>query len=183
MHKNVGRTDAMIRMTGGLLGLAYGIGRMNRRPNNAPWLLMAFSAMKVAEGATRFCPMYAAMGINTAKGKGMPGMMDMLKKKGVQMAVSQFTRSMNFTSSTSSGNKQGEQSTAQSTPQQQQQQESTNQVQAASQNQSSQEDQTAGNTTEGLTPEDQLIEQAAREFISYRSQEKNDSSTRYPTYS
>lgn len=179
MHKNVGRTDAMIRITGGLLGLAYGIGRMNRRPYNTPWLLMAFSAMKVAEGATRFCPMYAAMGINTKKGNGMQGMMDQLKKKGVQMAVNQFTRSMNIAPIKDSNNSQDDASNTPSTTNK------TNiQYSASPQSSTNQEKQPINNLQNTkLTSEDQLLEKAAREFISFRSQENNNSSTTsYPTY-
>lgn len=102
MQKNVGTTDAIIRMTGGLLGLAYGIGKMSRRPHNAPWLLMAFSAMKVAEGATRFCPMYKALGINTIKANGMSGMMDQMKQKGIQTVMNQVTGATSGASSHSS---------------------------------------------------------------------------------
>jgi len=65
MRKNVGTIDATIRITAGLLGLAYGIERMTRKPYRAPWFLMAMSAMKVAEGITRFCPMLYAAGTNT----------------------------------------------------------------------------------------------------------------------
>ncbi|MGW9129028.1 YgaP family membrane protein, partial [Paenibacillus chitinolyticus] len=100
MHKNVGTTDAMIRITGGLLGLAYGVGKMSRRPYNTPWLLLAFSAMKVAEGVTRVCPMYSAMGVNTVKANGMQNIMDKAKQKGIQAVMNQVTRSMSMTGST-----------------------------------------------------------------------------------
>ncbi len=177
MHKNVGRTDAMIRITGGLLGLAYGIGRMSRRPNNTPWLLMAFSAMKVAEGATRFCPMYAAMGINTTKGNGMQGMMDQLKKKGVQMAVNRFTRSMNIAPIKGSNTGQDDASNTPATTNK-----ANIQYSASPQLSANHEKQpTANQQNARLTPEDQLLEKAAREIISFRSQE-NNSSNRYPTY-
>lgn len=96
MQKNVGRTDAMIRITGGLLGLAYGIGKMSRRPYNTPWLLMGLSAMKVAEGATRFCPMYAALGINSRKQNGMQTIMDKAKGKGMLTMMKQVTGAMGF---------------------------------------------------------------------------------------
>ena len=86
MRKNVGTTDAMIRITGGLLGLAYGVGVMGRRPYRTPWLLMSLSAMKVAEGVTRFCPMYAAMGIDS---KGNTNMMDKIKNAGMQTVMNQ----------------------------------------------------------------------------------------------
>ncbi|OUQ90004.1 hypothetical protein B5G50_02260 [Brevibacillus brevis] len=178
MHKNVGRTDAMIRITGGLLGLAYGIGKMSRRPSKTPWLLMAFSAMKVAEGATRFCPMYAAMGINTKKGNGMQGMMDQLKKKGVQMAVNQFTRSMNIAPIKDSNSSQDDESNTPATTNKANIQYSTSPQLSKNQEKHSINNQQNTN----LTPEDQLLEKAAREIISFRSQENNNSSTRYPTY-
>ncbi len=70
MRKNVGTIDATIRITMGLLGLAYGIGKMSQRRGRTPWFLMAMSAMKVAEGTTRYCPMLGAFGLNTRKGMG-----------------------------------------------------------------------------------------------------------------
>ncbi len=67
MRKNVGTLDATLRLTLGLLGLAYSVGRMSRRPYRTPWILMFLSGMKVAEGITRFCPMLYSMGISTKK--------------------------------------------------------------------------------------------------------------------
>lgn len=64
MRKNVGTIDATIRITLGLIGLAYGIGKMSRR-GRTPWMLLGLSAMKVAEGVTRYCPMSDLIGINT----------------------------------------------------------------------------------------------------------------------
>ncbi|MGM0712582.1 YgaP family membrane protein [Brevibacillus parabrevis] len=179
MQKNVGTTDAIIRMTGGLLGLAYGIGKMSRRPHNAPWLLMAFSAMKVAEGATRFCPMYKALGINTIKANGMSGMMDQMKQKGIQTVMNQVTGATSGASSHSSQEQKHEKASASANSQTH-----TDKPQAASTQSTTAESRIQDDAPKGeLTPEDQLMEQAAREFISYRSQEKDDSSTRYPTYS
>ncbi|MEK3741739.1 DUF2892 domain-containing protein [Brevibacillus sp. FSL K6-0770] len=179
MQKNVGTTDAIIRMTGGLLGLAYGIGKMSRRPHNAPWLLMAFSAMKVAEGATRFCPMYKALGINTIKANGMSGMMDQMKQKGIQTVMNQVTGAISGASSHSSQEQKHEKASASANSQTH-----TDKPQAASTQSTKAESKAQDDAPKGeLTPEDQLMEQAAREFISYRSQEKDDSSTRYPTYS
>lgn len=74
MRKNVGTLDAMLRITFGLLGLSYGIGRMARRPSRTPWFLMSMSAMKVAEGVTRFCPMLAMFGRDTKKGMNLAGL-------------------------------------------------------------------------------------------------------------
>ena len=68
MRKNVGTVDAYIRLTLGILGLAFSTARMVRRPYRTPWLLLFASAMKVAEGVTRFCPMLYATGISTRKG-------------------------------------------------------------------------------------------------------------------
>lgn len=64
MRKNVGTIDATIRITLGLIGLAYGIGKMSRR-GRTPWMLLGLSAMKVAEGVTRYCPTLNMIGINT----------------------------------------------------------------------------------------------------------------------
>ncbi|MFM1654328.1 DUF2892 domain-containing protein [Brevibacillus sp. B_LB10_24] len=71
MQKNVGTLDAYLRIMFGILGLAYGVGRMARRPHRTPWILMMLSAMKVAEGVTRYCPMLKAMGINTRQMRQM----------------------------------------------------------------------------------------------------------------
>jgi len=71
MRKNVGTLDAAIRITVGLLGLAAAIGRMSRRPYRTPWMLMFLSAMKVAEGITRFCPMLYSMGLSTRDREGL----------------------------------------------------------------------------------------------------------------
>jgi Protein of unknown function (DUF2892) len=87
MRKNVGTTDAMIRITAGLLGLAYGVGSMSRRPYRTPWILMSLSAMKIAEGVTRFCPMYASMGINSTGNKCDSNVMDKIKNVGVQAVM------------------------------------------------------------------------------------------------
>lgn len=72
-RKNVGALDAYLRITAGFLGLTYGISRIARRPHRAPWLLMTMSAMNVASGVTRFCPINYAMGINTGDIRFKPG--------------------------------------------------------------------------------------------------------------
>lgn len=178
MQRNVGTTDAIIRITGGLLGLAYGIGKMSRRPHNAPWLLMAFSAMKVAEGATRFCPMYKALGINTIKAKGMSGMMDQMKQKGIQTVMNQVTGAIS--GSSAKGKEHNKQESSAMNTAAADTQTAKSQAAAANTNTATQQNKPEKGK---LSAEDQLIEQAAREFISYRSQEKDDSSTHYPTYS
>lgn len=61
MQKNVGDTDAYLRLTCGLTML--GIGVMDRSR-----LLIALGAMKVAEGITRWCPLLQALGKNTLHG-------------------------------------------------------------------------------------------------------------------
>lgn len=69
MKKNVGTSDAFIRITLGLIGLSYSIVRMVRCPyRNSSLLIGVLSAMKVAEGLTRFCPLFAMFGMNTANG-------------------------------------------------------------------------------------------------------------------
>lgn len=66
MKKNVGRMDAYARIACGVFGVAWGTARMVRKPRQAgPVMVTMMSAIKVAEGITRFCPMLYAMGIDT----------------------------------------------------------------------------------------------------------------------
>ncbi|MFD2368568.1 DUF2892 domain-containing protein [Brevibacillus sp. GCM10020057] len=182
MQKNVGTTDALIRITGGLLGLAYGIGRMSRRPYKAPWLLMAFSAMKVAEGVTRQCLMYRALGINTyapRAEKGMPNLLAQAKNKGFQMVMSQVARTMNA--------RKNEETTP------------SPQNHAAGEKQEHRQE-GSKSKERNLSPEDQLLEKTAQEFVTAQSKGKEKKSAasgsektgsepyshdehRYPTYS
>ncbi|QRG68238.1 YgaP family membrane protein [Brevibacillus choshinensis] len=152
MHKNVGTTDAIIRITGGLVGLAYGIGKMSRRPYNAPWLLMALSAMKVAEGVTRHCPMYRAMGINTRSEKGMQNIWDQAKGKGVQMVMKQVTNKMNSRKNEETQTNSSTQQMQQSTP-------------------SVKQEGSYRSKSHRLSAEDELLEKAARDFVTLRSED------------
>ncbi|MGD8191807.1 YgaP family membrane protein [Brevibacillus ginsengisoli] len=92
MQKNVGTIDASIRITLGLLGLAYGIGKMSRRPHRTPWLLMTMSAMKVAEGVTGFCPMLYGMGVETRTEQGMEKAKKKLSRIGDNFMASQLAQ-------------------------------------------------------------------------------------------
>ncbi len=66
MKKNVGTFDATMRIMWGLLGLSWGISRMVRYPSRTtPFLVSIISAMKVAEGVTRWCPMLQMFGLTT----------------------------------------------------------------------------------------------------------------------
>lgn len=66
LQKNVGTFDAIMRITLGLVGLAWSTSRMTKRPyRSLPFWIAILSAMKVAEGITRFCPMLALFGIST----------------------------------------------------------------------------------------------------------------------
>lgn len=66
MKKNVGKIDAIMRITCGLTGLAWATSRMVRRPySSMPMILAVLSGMKVAEGITRYCPMLGLFGVNT----------------------------------------------------------------------------------------------------------------------
>jgi Protein of unknown function (DUF2892) len=57
MQKNVSPWDAILRITFGLVGLAWSTSTMIRHPlRGFPWLVAILSAMKVAEGVTRYCP-------------------------------------------------------------------------------------------------------------------------------
>ncbi|GED68119.1 hypothetical protein BRE01_18210 [Brevibacillus reuszeri] len=182
MQKNVGTTDAMIRITGGLLGLAYGIGRMSRRPYNTPWLLLSFSAMKVAEGVTRVCPMYKAMGVNTIHSNGMQNIVDKAKQKGIQAVMNQVTRSINMTGGTDKDQEIKGQAMSK---------DKTNHAETAHASANTNHTKSASTSRENeasrkpeLTAEDEQLENAAREFISYRSQDKDEQkSNTYPTYS
>lgn len=66
MKKNVGTMDASMRITCGLAGLAWATAKMIRRPySSMPMLVAILSAMKVAEGITRYCPMLDLLNVNT----------------------------------------------------------------------------------------------------------------------
>lgn len=71
MIQNVGTWDAYMRITGGLIGLSYGIRRIIRKNDAMGALLVMASAMKVAEGVTRVCPMLYSMGISTTEKQQM----------------------------------------------------------------------------------------------------------------
>ncbi|QQZ09107.1 DUF2892 domain-containing protein [Heyndrickxia vini] len=57
VNKNIGIVNAMIRITCGLTFLAWSTAKLSRKPRcNSYALVMLLSAMKVAEGIVRFCP-------------------------------------------------------------------------------------------------------------------------------
>ncbi|MBA4495479.1 DUF2892 domain-containing protein [Paenactinomyces guangxiensis] len=64
MRKNVGTWDAIMRISCGLVGLAWSASRGRR---DFPFMIATLSAMKVAEGITRFCPMLALLGKSTGE--------------------------------------------------------------------------------------------------------------------
>jgi hypothetical protein len=63
VQKNVGTVDALMRITCGLVGLAWCASKSRR---NFPLMIAIFSGMKVAEGIIRYCPVLAIFGKNTA---------------------------------------------------------------------------------------------------------------------
>jgi hypothetical protein len=66
MKKNVNTLDSYMRITVGLTGVAWGIARMVHQPYRSfPMVVTMLSAMKVAEGITRFCPMLALFNTNS----------------------------------------------------------------------------------------------------------------------
>jgi len=68
MKKNVGTFDAMMRITWGLAGLSWGISQMVHYPHRSmPMTITIISAMKVAEGVTRWCPMLEIFGLSTVE--------------------------------------------------------------------------------------------------------------------
>lgn len=66
MEKNVGTYDALMRITGGLFGLALGTSRMVRSPHKGmPIFITMMSGMKVAEGILQWCPLYELLGLSS----------------------------------------------------------------------------------------------------------------------
>jgi len=62
MQKNVGTVDAIMRITCGLAVLAWCASRPKKE---FPCLIALLSAMKVAEGITRYCPILALFNKNS----------------------------------------------------------------------------------------------------------------------
>gem|GEM_PF-572793 len=86
MKPNVGRVDALMRVTIGLTGLAWGTARMIKRPDDGISMMVTLaSAMKVAEGITRFCPMTAMLNANYGQ------MVEQAKEK---LPIQRFTRTV-----------------------------------------------------------------------------------------
>lgn len=84
MKKNVGTIDATIRITCGLAGLAWATAKMVRRPfSSSPMLVAVLSAMKVAEGITRYCPMLDLMNANTLSKNSVKELMKTKENKEV----------------------------------------------------------------------------------------------------
>lgn len=70
MKKNIGRVDAMMRISAGLTLLAWSTAKMAKKEPTGGQLFLAFmGAQKVAEGATRYCPMTHALGLQKKKEK------------------------------------------------------------------------------------------------------------------
>lgn len=67
----MGTVDAYLRLSGGLMMVALGAAAMSRRSGLGSLLAVAVGSLKVAEGLTRYDPMYDAMGISTVE-KMMP---------------------------------------------------------------------------------------------------------------
>lgn len=61
VKQNIGILNALIRITCGLTFLSWSTAKLVKRPwNRNSYMLVAFlSAMKVAEGIVRFCPLTA----------------------------------------------------------------------------------------------------------------------------
>lgn len=71
MRTNVGTLDALFRISSGLFGLGWSISRMTRYPHRGTYLMVAMmSAMTVAQGVTRYCPMLETLGISTIENGG-----------------------------------------------------------------------------------------------------------------
>ncbi len=63
--KNVGRGDSYIRISAGLLMLTYAITHSKEPDSWLPHALAIAGAMKVAEGITRWSPLYDVLGLTT----------------------------------------------------------------------------------------------------------------------
>ncbi|GAE27553.1 hypothetical protein JCM9140_3705 [Halalkalibacter wakoensis JCM 9140] len=58
MKPNIGRVDALCRITMGFTVLAWSTSKLVKRPNDTvPLFAAVCGGMKVAEGITRFCPL------------------------------------------------------------------------------------------------------------------------------
>jgi hypothetical protein len=58
VKQNIGLMDAIMRMTCGFILLSWSTARLSRKPCSLISIMIAIiGAMKVAEGALRFCPM------------------------------------------------------------------------------------------------------------------------------
>ncbi|MBB6454890.1 hypothetical protein HNQ94_003379 [Salirhabdus euzebyi] len=57
IKQNIGILNALIRITCGLTFLCYGVARLIKRPEReSNSIIIMLSAMKVAEGIVRYCP-------------------------------------------------------------------------------------------------------------------------------
>lgn len=65
VKKNVGTLDAYVRTVVGVTMVACGTARAARRPGALSDFLVVFGGMKIAEGVTRFDPLWSALGIST----------------------------------------------------------------------------------------------------------------------
>jgi Protein of unknown function (DUF2892) len=60
VKQNIGIVNSMLRITCGFTFLSWATAKMVKRPWKDSYLLIAFlSAMKIAEGIVRFCPLTA----------------------------------------------------------------------------------------------------------------------------
>jgi len=60
VKQNIGIVNAMLRITCGFTFLSWATAKMVKRPWKDSYLLIAFlSAMKIAEGIVRYCPLTA----------------------------------------------------------------------------------------------------------------------------
>ncbi len=68
--ENIGVVDAYLRLFGGLSLLALGAGRKFGRVGS--FLAVVLGASKVAEGITRYCPLYDLLELSSAGGSLQP---------------------------------------------------------------------------------------------------------------
>lgn len=95
MKQNVNTVDALMRITLGLTGVAWGTAQMIRQPHRiTPCIVTMVSAMKVAEGITRYCPMFALFKMDSEELAEEMAQMAKKPKRMVHKAAEQMEEAM-----------------------------------------------------------------------------------------
>lgn len=65
IKRNVGTLDSYIRIAAGVTMVACGTSRAARSPGPLSDVLIVFGGLKIAEGITKFDPLWSLLGIST----------------------------------------------------------------------------------------------------------------------